>query len=754
PHAPPHTADQPVGRGVEGPASAVERPGLGAAQARGRLSGGVNVILSEQTSAGLGRTQALSVDGRCKTFDASANGVVRGEGCGLVVLKRLSDAERDGDRILAVVRGSAINQDGRSTGLTAPNVLAQESLLRDALAQARVAAHEVGYIECHGTGTSLGDPIEIDALKAVFGAPRADSSRLWLGAVKTNIGHLEAAAGVAGFIKVVLAMQHKTLPGNLHLRHLNPRIKLAGTPLAPLSDAVDWAPIADRRIAGVSSFGLSGTNAHIMLEQAPARQPADSSQAADTPALPAVPLLLSGKNDDAVRAQAERLAAHLEAQPDLALGDVALSLATTRTQFEARAVAVAPTDDRAAVLAALTAVSADDPDTHPAWSHTRHAGKLAVMFTGQGSQRLDMGRELYDRVPVFRTAFDAVCAALDPLLDRPLREVVFASPGADNADDADSADGDLIDQTAFTQPALFALEVALYRVIESWGITPDFVMGHSIGEIAAAHVAGVLSLDHACALVAARGRLMQALPTGGAMIALQASEAEVLPLLEGRDGEIAIAALNGPSSTVISGDEHAAFAVAEALHTSGDNGTRKSKRLQVSHAFHSPRMDPMLDEFRQVVSELDFQPPRIAFVSNLSGDVASAEDICTPTYWVEHVRQAVRFVDGVRAAQRAGVTGFLELGPHGVLCAMGAGCVIGDEDDEDSGNTPAFWPALRKGASEVETLLSAVGGLHSRGFTVDWSAPLAGAGRAPVDLPTYPFQRERYFIEPQADAQT
>ncbi|MDI3284216.1 type I polyketide synthase [Polyangium sp. 15x6] len=687
------------------------------------LAGGVNLILSERTTAAVALLQALSPEGRCKTFDASANGFVRGEGAGIVVLKRLSDAQRDGDTILALVRGSAVNQDGRSTGLTAPNVLAQEALLGDALRNARVEPHEVGFIECHGTGTSLGDPIETEAIRSVFGAQRKDGSRLWLGALKTNIGHLEAAAGIAGFIKVVLALGHRRLPPNLHLRHLNPRVRIAGTPLSPVSESIPWSPVGNRRLGGVSSFGLSGTNAHVILEEAPARP--DQGRAIEPARLP---FLVSGRSVAALQAQAARLREHLAAQPESSLSDVAYSLAMRRTYFEHRAVVIA--GDRRSLDDGLSALARDERSPGVVTDQRRRAGKLALLFTGQGSQYPGMGRDLYEAYPVYREAFDAVCARFDGLLDEPLRDLVLAKDAL--------GDRGALQRTQYTQPALFALEVSLYRLLASWGVKPDVLGGHSIGEIVAAHVAGVFSLDDACALVAARARLMGALPEGGAMVALQATEQEVLSWLAAHRGRVDVAAQNGPEATVIAGDEDAVLAVEALARAMG----RKTTRLSVSHAFHSPRMDEMLEAFRRAVRGLEFRAPQIPLVSNVTGRRATADELCSADYWVAHARRAVRWHDGMRSLVAEGVGTYLELGPQGVLSGLGPACLSEEEE-----SAAAFFSALRKNADGVQTLLSALAGLFARGVDVDWAAFFAPLSARPVALPTYAFQRERYWLE-------
>ncbi len=677
------------------------------------LVGGINLILSEESSRTLSLIQALSPDGRCKTFDSAANGFVRGEGCGLLVLERLSDAQRNGRRVLAVIRGSAVNQDGRSTGLTAPNVIAQEALLREALGNAGVAPNEVGYVECHGTGTALGDPIEIEALKAVFGAPRSDGSKLWLGAVKTNIGHLEGAAGVAGIIKVLQVFAHERIPANLHLRHMNPRIKLAGTALTPVTEDVEWSGIAGRRIAGVSSFGISGTNAHVILEQAP------PASAAERPASHAcLPILLSGRTEAALRGQASRLAARLRSGAELDPVDLAWSLAMTRTHFEHRACLL--TDELAPGLDDL----AERGSAARVSSGVAKSGlETAVLFTGQGAQRLGMGKSLCAAFPVFRYAFEAVCRQFDAQLPRPLRDVVHAS------------DAELLDQTIYTQPALFAFEVALYRLFESFGVVGKLLLGHSIGELTAAYIADVWSLEHAASLVAARGRLMHELPSVGKMLSVQASEAELADWLERHRG-VDIAGLNGPLSTVLSGDQDPLRAIEREF---GERG-RKTKWLVVSHAFHSHHMDPMLESFRRVAESITYNPPSIPIISNVTGERASVEQLTSPDYWVRHIRQPVRFLDGVRSLQRAGVGLCLELGPRPVLSAMAVACL------SDEGQKPELLSAGSKDEREVEAVVASLGTAHCHGLAIDWQRFFAEPGGRAVPLPSYAFQRERHWL--------
>ncbi|GAA2368200.1 SDR family NAD(P)-dependent oxidoreductase [Streptomyces cuspidosporus] len=713
------------------------------------LAGGVTVMTTPYVFTEFARQRGLAADSRCKAFSEGADGTAFAEGVGLLVLERLSDARRNGHRVLAVVRGSAVNQDGASNGLTAPNGLAQQRVIRQALANARLSPADVDAVEAHGTGTTLGDPIEAQALLATYGQERPGDRPLWLGAIKPNLGHTQGAAGVAGVIKMVMALRHASLPALLHADRPTPVVDWDGGAVRLLAEPVAWPAGDRRRRAGVSSFGISGTNAHLILEEAPPPPaPSQAEAPGSAPSRPegaAVPWLVSARGAASLRAQAAALAGHVAAHPGVPVRDIGWSLAVTRSPLDHRAVVLGADGEE---LCARLADLAEDR-THPGLiraSAPARLGGCAFLFTGQGSQRPGMGEGLYRAYPVFAAAFDEACAALDPLLGRSLRELVFA-PAVGDGDGAGP-----LDATEVTQAALFAVEVALYRLVESFGVVPGYLAGHSVGELVAAHVAGVLSLPDAARLVAARGRLMQALPAGGAMVALEAAEEEVAPLLADIADRVALAAVNAPASVVVSGDEDAVEEIARTLRERG----RRTRRLRVGHAFHSPRIDPMLEEFRRVAASLGYAPPRMAVVSNVTGALATAEQLCDPDYWVRHARQPVRFRDGVAALRAEGVTRFLELGPDAVLTTMARDCLAEEGPAQGPGGSgpgaPVLAAVVRAGRDESRTLLTALARLHVDGEPVDFSAAFPPGARA-TDLPTYRFDRRRYWRDaPRAEA--
>ncbi len=699
--------------GLEGPALSVDTAcssslvalhlavrALRAGECSLALAGGVTVLGSPLVFTEFSRQRGLAPDGRCKSFAAAADGTGWAEGAGVLLLERLSDARRHGHPVLALIRGSAVNSDGASNGLTAPNGPAQQRLIRLALGDAGLRPSDVDAIEAHGTGTRLGDPIEAQALQAVYGHGR--ERPLWVGSVKSNIGHAQAAAGVAGVIKLVLSLHNGQLPRTLHVDEPTPFVDWSLGRLELLTSARAWPAADEPRRAAVSSFGISGTNAHVILEEAPPAGP---------PARPTgrgvTPLPLSARTETALRAQARRWADHLAQHPGLWPDEVAAA-AVRRTSFERRAVVFDP-----AGLGAL----AEGTPTPAVITGTASEGRLALLFPGQGAQRVGMGRELAKAVPEFAAAMDEICAELDRHLDRPMRSII-------------DGDADLLEQTGYTQPAMFAIEAALFRLIQAWGVKPGFLLGHSIGELTAAYAGGALSLVDACRLVAARGGLMQALPPIGAMVAIQATPDEVSPLL---DGDVALAAVNGPRSVVVSGTREATDRLAAAFAEQG----RRTTRLRVSHAFHSPLMEPMLAELSAVERDTSARESAIPVVSNVT---ALPMTTIEPGYWVRHAREPVQFARSIGWLREQGVTNFLEVGPGGVLSGMTLDCL------GESGVDSAAIPLLAQGRGEVESVLEALARLHVRGPAVDWGVVNRGPWHRAAALPTYPFQRRRFWL--------
>jgi acyl transferase domain-containing protein/acyl carrier protein len=748
------------------------------------LAGGVTVLATPLPFIEFSRQGGLARDARCKPFADRADGTNWSEGMGVLAVERLSDAERLGHEVLAIVRSSVVNQDGASNGLTAPNGPSQQRLIRQALANAGLVADDVDVVEAHGTGTALGDPIEAQALLETYGQRGEGTRPLWLGSIKSNIGHTQAASGAAGVIKMVMAMRNGVLPKILHMDAPSRHVDWSTGAVSLLTDAVPWPQAAVPRRAAVSSFGMSGTNAHVILEEAPSPPSAEIEPSPsggiegagghdevelgldDTAVGPdvavggasldsVVPWIVSGRGDGALRAQAGRLHAHMYGSDGLCVEDVGLSLAASRSMFESRAVVIGGREE---LLNGLDALSRGQASPCVVEAHApANGGPLAFLFTGQGAQRVGMGRELYEAFPVFRETLDEACGFLDDPLERSLREVMFTGGGPRSVESNGSAPPvDLLDRTMFTQAALFASEVALFRLLERWGLRPAYLIGHSIGELSAACVAEVLSMEDACKLVAARGRLMGALPGGGAMVAVQASEEEVRETLNGLEQRVSLAAVNGPSSVVLSGDEDAVLEL-QALWSGRD---RKTRRLQVSHAFHSHHMEEMLEQFAQVASELSFAAPQIPVVSNLTGQLVSSE-LCSPEYWVRHVRETVRFADGVSWLGEQGVRSFVELGPDGVLSTMVHECLgeSGDRGDEEGKGDErdvsiVASPALRAERPEVRSLLATLAELWVHGTEVDWATMLAREEAKLVRLPTYAFQRRRYWLDPMTDATT
>jgi myxalamid-type polyketide synthase MxaB len=729
------------------------------------LVGGVNLILSPEVTLAFSKARMLAPDGRCKPFDASANGYVRGEGCGLVLLRRLDDAVRDSNDVQAVIRATAVNQDGRTSGITAPSGPAQQLCLTQALDQANLTPGDYDYIEAHGTGTPLGDPIEFRALQSAMAKREAAAGPCFVGSVKANIGHLETASGIAGVIKVALMLRHGLIPPQKHFQSLNPHIPDEGRPMCIPLEPTPW-PSADRpRRAGVSGFGFGGTNAHVVLEAAPSMAdytPTRSASeglslagasgwyATDTPQSaissnghsassnghaghhphieadrPQHLLLVSAQSDESLRQLAGRYAEHLETHPTVELADVCHAAAAGRAQLSHRLGLVVDPGNRSAVAGSLREYAAKGETAGVEVRQVKPGARprIAFLFTGQGAQYAGMARRLHETQPVFRRILDECAELLRPDLERPLLDVIF-SPGQS-----------LIDQTAYTQPALFAVEYALARLWISWGVLPQALLGHSVGEYAAACLAGVFSLEDGLRLIARRGRLMQSLPAGGAMAAVMAPAERVLPLVEESRGGLSLAAFNGPESIVVSGREEAVDAALVRLAAQGFAG----QRLTVSHAFHSALLDPVLDDFEAAAAAVPSQHPHIPLVSNLTGRLFAEGEKPGGAYWRRHSREAVRFLDGMCTLAAQGIDVFLEVGPAPQLLGLGRKCVPEHH---------ALWlPSLRKGATDWKVLLDSVRTLHLHGARIDWPGFDRPYPRRRVALPTYPFARQRCWME-------
>ncbi|GAB6041226.1 type I polyketide synthase [Endothiovibrio diazotrophicus] len=693
------------------------------------LAGGTQLILSPEHTISFSRAGMLAPDGRCKTFDAAADGYVRGEGCGVVVLKRLADALADGDPIVALLRGSATNQDGRTNGLTAPNGPSQQAVIRQALSNARVTPAEVGYIEAHGTGTQLGDPIEVGALGAVFGRER--QRPLLIGSIKSNMGHLEISAGIAGVVKAALAVRHGEIPPNLHFHTPNPHIPWQQWPFEVPTRTAPW-PL-EQRIAGVSSFSFSGTNAHVVVAQAPDIESAEagSAPAGGVPSPPWHLLTLSARNEPALRESAQRHHAFLARHPAANLADVCHTTQVGRTHFDHRlAIAAQSAEQLSERLEHY--INGERAPTAALAAAGQRPPKIAFLFTGQGAQYVAMGRELYARQPVFRDALDACAALLEPHLERSLLELLYPDSATDEATAP-------IHQTANSQPALFAIEYALCQLWKSWGIAPDVVMGHSVGEYVAACVAGVFSLEEGLRLIAARARLMQRCQPGR-MVAVMAERARLEPLVAAHRDELAIAVFNGPRNLVLSGR---AEAVEEVLATLTAEGI-DFRPLTVSHAFHSPLMEPMLEAFAQEAAKVRYAKPKVPLISNLTGQLAT-DEVTRADYWVRHAREAVRFADGVATLHHRQVDLLLEVGPKPTLLGLVKPII-------DPPHAPALLPSLRQGQDDWAVILQSLGELYQHGAKIDWRGFSQPYRRAKLALPTYPFQRERYWVDQTSPA--
>ncbi|MBD2117848.1 MULTISPECIES: type I polyketide synthase [Microcystis] len=682
------------------------------------LAGGVSLMLSPEVTLYLSKTRALSPDGRCKTFDKDANGYVRGEGCGMVVLKRFSDAISDGDNILGVIRGSAVNQDGPSSGLTVPNGSAQMAVIRQALENAKVKPEQISYLEAHGTGTALGDPIEVRGINNVLCKDRSTDNPLMVGSVKTNIGHLEIAAGMASLLKVILSLKNQEIPPHLHFKELNPDLAAAATALKIPTASLPWQRTEEPRRAGISAFGLSGTNAHMIIEEPP--QLSFNPSEVDRPAHL---LTLSAKSDDALDDLAQKWVNYLEKNPQLNLADLAFSANTGRGQFNHRLAILAKSTLEA--KDSLTAFTQKQPCLNvfsQAVAKSRQ-NKIAFLFTGQGSQYADMGRQLYETQPTFRHALEECDRLLQPYLEKSLLEVLYS-------------DSSLLDQTAYTQPALFAIEYALYKLWQSWGIKPDGVLGHSVGEYVSACVAGVYSLEEGIKLIAERGRLMQSLPQKGAMAAIFAPIETVKSVISPYGDQVEIATINSSENIVISGDQEAINQIKADL----ESQSIEVRLLKVSHAFHSRMMQPILAEFKVIAAKISYKTPQLDWISTVTGEEIS--QAVTEDYWCQQVRQCVQFAPAIETLASQGYNLFIEIGSHPILTRLG---------QKTLANADYLWlSSLQRGQDDWQILLQSVAKLAVSGVNIDWNGFDKDYARLRLPLPTYAFQKQPYWLTVEA----
>ena len=695
------------------------------------LAGGVTVLTTPMAFVGFSVNGGLARDGRCKSFAASADGTALSEGVGLLLLERLSDARKNGHPVLATVRGSAVNHGGSSNGLSAPSGLSQQRVIRRALANAGVQAAEVDVVEAHGTGTMLGDPIEAGTLIATYGQDRTEGRPLWLGSIKSNMGHAQSAAGVAGMIKMVEAMRHGIVPPTLHVDEPTPHVDWSSGNVRLATEAQPWPQNNGTRRAAVSAFGISGTNAHLILEEAH-QEPAATDDTTDLSPHDAavIPWVLTAKTAEALPMQGARLLTHLEQNCDFSPVDIGFSLASSRAQFEHRAVIVG--HDRDELIGGLQLLAADETASVVVRGVSGTFTKTAALFPGQDAYSGGVGKQLYASCPAYAAAFDEVCVTFNDHLEIPLRDVIFS--------ELKSGEPTLPNQTAYAEPGLFAAEVALYRLAESLGLRPDFVMGHSFGEITAAYVAGLWSLADACDLIAERGRLMQSLPTDGAMIAVTASEDEVMPRLRELNNRARITAINGPKSLTISGEATPVAELAAMLEADGI----KTTRVLGIYAFPLPCADALVAQFAQVCRRLSYHAPKIGFISGLTGKIADTNLLSSPDYWVRHLTATSRFMDGVRWARfEERINNFVEIGPGAALTAMTQDSLTGD--DIGAGRVSAA-PLLGEDDENV-SFLKGLAAAYTSGTSIDWTGIFIGSGACRVDLPTYAFQRKRRWLK-------